>query len=782
MQKRSIIFILALMLVLILGGALPSMAGEVQYVSLTLDGNPMSMDVKPFIDANGRTIVPIAFVSQSMGYKVGWEGTTKKVTVEGPAGTLILTIGSKVALVNGKDVLIDTEAVIVQGRTMVPLRFVMEQMGATVGFESATKTVTLMSASTTSTKKVIDSIKIQVSSVLNVRTEPRTDVDNIIGKAENGSVYQVLSSTDGWYQIVFQGKKGWVSADYAVVNSYKFIPVTDAVNQEPSVDQEESIPTKVVQKVQVDVSYGSNLNVRSAASLHANILGKVARNDTFPYLGSTGSWYKIAYANTTGYVHQDYANIIEETQVDFSKIEATHGRINSPVVNVRSTPVVLEDNSNRITQVYFGQAFDIVDSTEEWYKVLLADGQAAWVVKRAMDLIDEYGNVITSEGIELTKLSKVLIVHTDAVNIRKGPTTDEEVLVRANQGDIFEILSTNGDWYRIALQDGRIGYVASWLGHTRTELKFEDQVEDRERTSLAAITDIVVAGNRLVVSSEEELLYRVFVLNDPARAMIQFGDVSVGKHLLGTTAVNRDGIESYEVRAYGENQIRLIVNFTKASSLDVLGDARLGQKKVSFVVEEAPLIGRTVMIDPGHGTYTSPGRFDVGATSPGGLFEYIINNDIAMDMTNRLIALGARVILTHTDTQLISLTLDERVSLANQSKADFFLSLHSDSYPDNPRASGMAVYYYAGNGNVEQKVSLATHILDGLTLYTGRANNGIKSQSFRVIKYTDIPSVLVEVGFLSNPEEEKLLQTSSFRSLAAEGMTQGILSYFEGLR
>ncbi len=82
-------------------------------------------------------------------------------------------------------------------------------------------------------------------------------------------------------------------------------------------------------------------------------------------------------------------------------------------------------------------------------------------------------------------------------------------------------------------------------------------------------------------------------------------------------------------------------------------------------------------------------------------------------------------------------------------------------------------------GNIDQKIDLATEVQDNLALYTGRPNNGIKLKSFFVIKNTDMPSILVEVGFLSNAVEEQLLQTSSFRSLAAEGIVNGILIYFE---
>ncbi len=784
MLRRKLQWITIMVCLLLAISAQTVWARDVQYVTLTLDDQPLSMDVKPFIDENQRTIVPISFVSTSMGYDVLWHAAEKRVSVSGNNTDIELEIGSKETLVNDERVMIDTEAVIVEGRTMVPLRFVMEQMGATVGYESTSKTVMLTSPEQKGTK-VVDKVRIQVSSVLNVRKDPRTDRDNIIGKAENGSVYSVEDTTEGWYEIDFSGQSGWVSSEYCVVEKYRWIESDEDEGQnedntpaeEPEDDKE--IPVITVKKVQVDVSYGSSLNVRERASLNADILGKVARGDTFLYLGKSGDWYKIEYANTTGYVHEDYAKIIEVQEIDYENIEAEHCRINSPVVNVRSTPVILEDNSNRITQVLFGSTYDIVDSTEEWYAIMLEDGQKGWLVKRAVDLIDASGNLISAEGIELRSLSKIFIVDTDDVNIRKGPDKDFDKLTSVDEGAVFKIMGTSGDWYKISLQDGRIGYVASWLGVARSEIRYADQIEDRERKELAEIEDIDISDDEIVVESDEDLLYEVFVLNDPARAMIQFYDVSIDKDLLETVRVGGDRLEKVEIDSYGESGVRMVLHFDGVASLDVTGDDRKGQEEVTFTVKEAPLAGKTIVIDPGHGAYKDNGRFDVGATSPSGIYEYIVNNDIGMDIANRLMALGANVILTHDDGKLINMDLDDRVDLANDRDADIFVSIHSDSYPGNPSACGMATYYYHGNGNIDAKIDLASEVLDNLALYTGRPNNGIKLKSFFVIKNTDMPSILVEVGFLSNAVEEQLLQTSSFRSLAAEGIVNGILTYFE---
>lgn len=98
----------------------------------------------PYIDKNNRTLAPARFVSELLGAEIKWNGDLQQVTITAPAveKTIVLTIGSNVALVNGVEVEFDTAAVIVPpGFTYVPVRFIVETLGAEVKFNEATRTV-----------------------------------------------------------------------------------------------------------------------------------------------------------------------------------------------------------------------------------------------------------------------------------------------------------------------------------------------------------------------------------------------------------------------------------------------------------------------------------------------------------------------------------------------------------------------------------------------------------------------------------------------------------------
>ena len=98
-------------------------------------------DTEPFIDDNGRTQVPVRFVSEALGAEVGWEGSTKTVTISQGDKEIKIVIGKKDYTINGEKNLMDTEALLKEDRTFVPIRFVSEGLGAKVDWDPAVRTV-----------------------------------------------------------------------------------------------------------------------------------------------------------------------------------------------------------------------------------------------------------------------------------------------------------------------------------------------------------------------------------------------------------------------------------------------------------------------------------------------------------------------------------------------------------------------------------------------------------------------------------------------------------------
>lgn len=109
-------------------------------VKVFVNGNALVMDVQPILE-KGRTLIPLRFAGQALGGQVGWNEQKKEVTLEDGYTKIVLTIGDREAIVNGSRVGLDTHAKLVKGRTMVPLRFFSESMGASVQWDGTSRSV-----------------------------------------------------------------------------------------------------------------------------------------------------------------------------------------------------------------------------------------------------------------------------------------------------------------------------------------------------------------------------------------------------------------------------------------------------------------------------------------------------------------------------------------------------------------------------------------------------------------------------------------------------------------
>jgi N-acetylmuramoyl-L-alanine amidase len=221
-------------------------------------------------------------------------------------------------------------------------------------------------------------------------------------------------------------------------------------------------------------------------------------------------------------------------------------------------------------------------------------------------------------------------------------------------------------------------------------------------------------------------------------------------------------------------------------------------------------VGR-VVIDPGHG-----GR-DQGTESPHGLLEKDLVLDVALRI-GKLIEdrMNAEVIYTRTDDTFVP--LEGRTGLANEKRADLFLSIHANSSAI-PRIAGMETFYLnfsdsrealdvAGRENatsqksifelqdIIQKITLhdkleesrefASRVQSALFAFSahnipGQKNRGVKKAPFVVLIGANMPSVLAEIGFLSNSREELLLKKPDYRQKLAEALYRGISKYAESL-
>lgn len=138
-MKKILSIFIALALVF---GMFGIVGAQTYGVSVQVDNKAVTFpDQKPYIDSNDRTLVPIRFIAEEMGAEVDWDGKKQLVTIDKGNTAIELTIGERRAKVNGSWKTFDTEAVLYNGRTMVPLRFISETLNAKVDWDGKTRTV-----------------------------------------------------------------------------------------------------------------------------------------------------------------------------------------------------------------------------------------------------------------------------------------------------------------------------------------------------------------------------------------------------------------------------------------------------------------------------------------------------------------------------------------------------------------------------------------------------------------------------------------------------------------
>lgn len=170
-----------------------------------------------------------------------------------------------------------------------------------------------------------------------------------------------------------------------------------------------------------------------------------------------------------------------------------------------------------------------------------------------------------------------------------------------------------------------------------------------------------------------------------------------------------------------------------------------------------------ICINPGHGPKDS-GVYDPGA----------VGTKVKEAWQNIEVARMAKPILEKAGHNVLIVQdgdLADVVRASNSFKADYFISIHCNS-STNPSAHGTETYALAPGGKGEK---LARAIQAELVKATGLADRGVKFANYYVLKYTDAPAVLVEMAFISNPQEERLMMNDQGDMMFAKAIAQGIL-------
>ena len=289
---------------------------------------------------------------------------------------------------------------------------------------------------------------------------------------------------------------------------------------------------------------------------------------------------------------------------------------------------------------------------------------------------------------------------------------------------------------------------------------------------------------RIVVETEmykSRSNYDVFSLEGgsvPYRVVMDFGNLSGSAGSTSSAGGTSSGGSNIDFER-GVNPSGEMETAEGADDASSAGAASVPARPRSQSSAAPGIDGKRIVLDPGHG------GSDTGAIGPTGVTEKSIALRIAKRLKTLLEAEGAEVILTRTEDTEVSPKkakatdveeLQARCDIANQNSADIFLSIHLDAF-SGPEAHGTTGYYYE-MGSADSR-RLADCIKRGVLRRLGTFDRGTKPCAFYVCRHTDMPAMLLETAFVSNPREEQMMNSEEGVENAAQGIAAGIAEYFQ---
>ncbi|OPJ56307.1 N-acetylmuramoyl-L-alanine amidase family protein [Alkalithermobacter paradoxus] len=296
-------------------------------------------------------------------------------------------------------------------------------------------------------------------------------------------------------------------------------------------------------------------------------------------------------------------------------------------------------------------------------------------------------------------------------------------------------------------------------------------------TRIIQFNNINVSNNEVRLRMSENVIYRHAVYSNPHRLVVDIDNTR-----MNLTKTNYDGvgalIKGVRMSQFQSNPLvsRVVIDLNEAPKYSI--DQRNNEIIIRFdysVNASSENAKYLIAIDAGHGG-TDPGAIGVERK----LREKDFNLDIAKRLDEMFRNNGYRTLMTRSEDVFVALS--ERAAMANQNNADVFVSIHANSFT-NPSVSGIETLYYPNNGdraNGRDNETLARMIQEELIKETNAIDRKIKERpNLLVLNSTNMPAALVELGFLSNPQEEALLDNNEYKNKLVRALYNAIVRYIK---
>ena len=450
--------------------------------------------------------------------------------------------------------------------------------------------------------------------------------------------------------------------------------------------------------------------------------------------------------------------------VQADQVTATQPQTTNTETVVASPQETVSDTSDAVTSTSSEATGQVVDQTSE-VAVVAVTSEAASTTATS----ESASSVVSTESVATSEAASATAVITQETSEVAKPADTSVTTQRSAAEGLAPAAATVAEEKASAGNEESSNPAVGVINYDKDKTTFDVAVVGNANTK-------AIKGARIAVWSADKgqddlKWYTPVAINNQIRQTINILDHA------GTS-------DDYYVHVY--------TDYTDGTTYGVsLGTYRFEVPADKALVGSASqgqynVINKVVYLDAGHGGY------DPGATYFG---QYEKNLTLAVQkrVKAKLEAAGYTVVTSrNTDT---SVELLERSASANKSKADIFVSLHFNAGAQS--ANGVETYYYQYYSEYPSRINqtyhndaerlkrsseLAQAIQSNVVAQTGSKNNGVKRETFAVVRETTAPAVLVELGFISNQAEFNKINTAAYQEKLAEGVTKGILAYYDKYR
>ncbi|MEH7115996.1 N-acetylmuramoyl-L-alanine amidase [Neobacillus vireti] len=351
-----------------------------------------------------------------------------------------------------------------------------------------------------------------------------------------------------------------------------------------------------------------------------------------------------------------------------------------------------------------------------------------------------------------------ITVTVPTLNVRESADISSKIISRVHQGDTFDTVQKKNNWNQIKLENNQTGwiydaYITPSEKITGTIDTFSLNVREQPSAS-SRVVGYLKRGAKITILSKQAGWAK----------MVSSSGVS---GWVNEKYIAKDTSSSHHTQPAAPTAKKKSSNTTELKVAKAADAPKTtpSTKTVPMPNSQKRLTGKTIVLDPGHG-----GK-DKGTTGLASTPEKSLNLTTAEVVKQKLENAGAQVILTRTSDTFIP--LEQRSNISNQNEADAFISFHYN-WSNDSTVSGVTDFYFQKSSS-----PLAAAILNHVATETKLTNLGTRFNNLDVLRNNKQPSTLIELGFLSNQQDDTIVESSNYRNNVAEGIYLGLLEYFQ---